>query len=301
MEEVWKHPTWTAIEVGWRWIYGALALGVLYHVAMQVLATATGGRDSASSLGIDNLTVTAPFDMAQRLANAGSLLLPVVEHALLLWGPLLLAGWVVASTLGRVFLLRRVEPELRPRISTLIALGLLRIAALAAICIAWFASLDWAGRIAVTDPIAAGAEPRLVFYCGLIVGSTLVLFVLWGLLSWIFALAPLLSILENRGVLASLRGTMQRRPRSRALISKLVEINLVMGIVKVSLLVLAMVFSACPLPFESIATGAFLLNWNIAVGLVYLVFSDLFHVVRLVSPLRLWQAYHPEAQISATP
>lgn len=58
------------------------------------------------------------------------------------------------------------------------------------------------------------------------------------------------------------------------------EINLVMGIVKVALLVLALVFSACPLPFESVESPAFLMWWWIGVGVLYLVASAYFHVVR---------------------
>jgi hypothetical protein len=75
---------------------------------------------------------------------------------------------------------------------------------------------------------------------------------------------------------------------------KLVEINLVMGIVKIALLVLAMVFSATPLPFESVATPQFLTIWWIFVGLLYLVASDFFHVARLMGYLHLWRAF--EAQ-----
>jgi hypothetical protein len=61
---------------------------------------------------------------------------------------------------------------------------------------------------------------------------------------------------------------------------QLVEINFVMGIVRVALLVLALVFSACPLPFESVATAEFLRNWWIGVGVWYLLASDYFKVVR---------------------
>ena len=54
-----------------------------------------------------------------------------------------------------------------------------------------------------------------------------------------------------------------------------------MGIVKVALLVLALVFSACPLPFESVeiadVSDAW---WWSGVGVLYLVASDYFHVVR---------------------
>jgi hypothetical protein len=71
----------------------------------------------------------------------------------------------------------------------------------------------------------------------------------------------------------------------------LIEINLVMGIVKVCLVVLALVFSACPLPFSSVETQEFLNWWWAGVGLFYVVFSDYFHVVRVAAYLRLWQAF----------
>ena len=73
--------------------------------------------------------------------------------------------------------------------------------------------------------------------------------------------------------------------------SKLVEINLVMGIVKIALMVLALVFSATPLPFESAATPEFLWCWWIGVAVLYFIASDFFHVARLVGYLRLWRAY----------
>jgi hypothetical protein len=62
---------------------------------------------------------------------------------------------------------------------------------------------------------------------------------------------------------------------------KLIEVNLVMGIVKVALIVLAMVFSACPLPFENVESQTFLTWWWIGVAVLYLVASDYFHVVRV--------------------
>ena len=69
--------------------------------------------------------------------------------------------------------------------------------------------------------------------------------------------------------------------------TQLIETNLVMGITKVALLVLAMVFSACPLPFASVETQEFLTCWWIGVGVWWLVASDYFHVVRNVETLRL--------------
>jgi hypothetical protein len=99
--------------------------------------------------------------------------------------------------------------------------------------------------------------------------------------------APLLAMLRNKWVGASLAGAL----RLGALRGKLAEINLVMGIVKIVLIVLALVFSSTPLPFESIATPEFLYTWWAGVGVLYLVASDFFHVARLVGYLMLWKAY----------
>ena len=163
----------------------------------------------------------------------------------------------------------------------------LRMVALAGSFAAWFECLQAAGRYAVNGPIAAGQEPNLVLYCAFAIVATLGMFTLWAVVSWALSVAPLLAMLRNLGARASLMAAFRLGP----LRSKLVEINLVMGIVKIALIVLAMVFSACPLPFESVATPGFMLRWYGVVTILYLVASDFFHVVRLVSYLELWRAY----------
>jgi len=97
-------------------------------------------------------------------------------------------------------------------------------------------------------------------------------------------------MLRGLGVGGSLAAAFRVGP----LKSKLVEINLVMGIVKIALIVLAMVFSASPLPFESVATPEFLLWWWVFVTGIYFVASDFFHVARQVAYLQLWRAYEME-------
>ena len=66
-----------------------------------------------------------------------------------------------------------------------------------------------------------------------------------------------------------------------------------MGIVKIALIVLALVFSACPLPFSTVETQEFLTWWWIGVGVWYLVASDYFHVVRAAAYVALWRGYEP--------
>ncbi len=130
----------------------------------------------------------------------------------------------------------------------------------------------------------AGSEGNLVLYCAIAIVATLGVFTVWAVASWGLSVAPLLAMRRDLGVGASLRAAFG----ADVLRSKLVEINLVMGIVKIALMVLAMVFSACPLPFESVATPEFMSHWYVVVAVLYFVASDFFHVVHLVSYLDLW-------------
>ncbi|GAC1356130.1 MAG: hypothetical protein NVSMB3_02100 [Acidobacteriaceae bacterium] len=113
------------------------------------------------------------------------------------------------------------------------------------------------------------------------------LFSAWAVVSWALSIAPLLAMLRDLGTVGSLRAAFRLGP----LKSKLVEVNLVMGIVKIALIVLAMVFSATPLPFESVTTPAFLRGWWMGVAVIYFLGSDYFHVARLVAYLELWRVY----------
>jgi hypothetical protein len=68
-----------------------------------------------------------------------------------------------------------------------------------------------------------------------------------------------------------------------------------LGIVKLALVVLAMVFSATPLPFSSVMVGTPLYLWWAAVTLWYFAASDFFQVARLVAFIRFWRIYNEAA------
>ena len=59
----------------------------------------------------------------------------------------------------------------------------------------------------------------------------------------------------------------------------------------ITTIVLALVFSSTPLPFESYTTTGFLEFWWAGVVLLYLLFSDYFHVVRTAVSLALCREY----------
>jgi hypothetical protein len=296
-------PALTGLEVLWRWAVGMPALWLIGSRVKTILAAHTQGTFAMSRLGLDHALLSDPvgaltadpMGAVGKLTAAVSLVLPDIVHAAVWIAPLLLLVWVAISSIGRTVVLRRVDARLVARPGTLMALQAIRIAALAAIFWIGWAAIQATARVAVTDPIAAGQEPNLVLYCALAIVSTLGLFTLWAVMSWVFSVAPLLAMLRGLGTGASLKAAFRLGP----LKAKLVEINLVMGIVKIALIVLAMVFSASPLPFESVATEGFLLWWWAGVTVLYFVGSDFFHVARLVAYLDLWRAFEAESAPSA--
>lgn len=279
----WRRPSLTMLEVLWRWAYGIPVLWLLYHYGKQVLA-----QVPMAQTGIQHFDLTNPMQSAEVVANAVLLWLPPVLDVAKWLVPVLLAGWAVASGLGRTLVLRAVDDTLHRKPFTLIALQLVRIFALATSFVLWFLGLQWASRVAITGPLLHGMEPNLVQYFAIAIVLSLGLFSLWAVVSWVFSAAPMLAALKGTGVVASLRGTLHLGQ----LKGKLIEINLVMGIVKIALIVLAMVFSATPLPFESVATPIFLHCWWAFITVLYLVATDFFHVARLAAYIELWRLWN---------
>ena len=281
----WRRPSLTALEVLWRWVFGVPAATLVAYQVLRVLR-----ETSVDVAALKRMSLLDPMAAAVALAQSASVLLPSALRVAKWLAPLLLVAWVVVSSFGRILVLRRVDVRLHPRPGTLMVLQAARMAALAGSFALWFVCLRAAAGIALNGPVAAGQAPDLVLFSALAIVATLGLFTLWAVVSWALSVAPLLAMLRNLGAVASLAAAFRLGP----LRSKLVEINLVMGIVKIALIVLALVFSACPLPFEDVATPQFMIWWYAGVTVIYLIASDLFHVVHLVAYLELWKAYDPE-------
>ena len=270
----WKRPSLLGWELFWRWGFGIPAAAILYYDGAKVLGSV--------ALDPNAVSLTDPLQAGQQLATTAAALTPMVVPVALWLGPLLAVSWAIASGLGRTAVLKRLDPALRPAPLALILLQLLRMAALIAVCLGWYSAIRWAAQATLY-----AATPNLVAYSAWVICLSLGIFVLWALLSWIFSISPLLAMLEGTGVFRSLA----RSLRLGALTGKLVEVNLALGIVRLALIVLAIVFSAIPLPFEADMTGTALTLWWIAVTLLYLVASDFFQVARLAAFVQFWRLY----------
>ena len=276
----WRRPWLTGLEVLWRWAYGVPALLLMGYQAERIVAAAR-----LDYTALREMTLLDPMRSAATLARAWLALTPAVWSVARWLVPLLAVAWVVVSSLGRTVVLRRIDARMRARPVTLMVLQAVRLLALGLSFAAWFGCLQMAARVAVTGPIERGEDPGLVLYFALAIASTLGMFTLWAVASWGFSVAPLLAMLRGTGAWPSLRAAF----RLGALRMKLVEINLLLGIVKIALIVLAMVLSASPLPFEAVASADFLRGWWMGVAVLYCVASDYFHVARLAGYLELWR------------
>ena len=279
-----QRPLLTLIEVAWRWCFGVPALLLVYRAVSRALAVVPWQATGIQNLSVSQLLID-PLTASTTLANFAAVVAPPLYQAVAWLAPLLLLAWAIVSGAGRTVLLRRMDATLHARPVTMMLLQVTRMLPLVAAFAAWWFGLRALAAGSILQPIAAGGEPQIMVYVGGAIVLTLTLFVLSAAVGWVFSIAPLLAMVNGTGAFGSLRDAL----RIRSIRGSLVEINMVLGIVKIALIVLAMVFSACPLPFQTVTTPEFLFWWNIAVGIWYFLASDFFHVARLAAYLRLWK------------
>jgi hypothetical protein len=286
----WQHPSLTAMEVVWRWLFGVPFLAVLWMQAQQVLA-----QIPPSSVGLDRLNLQNPWVSSVLLVDAAGQYRPAVVEVLRWLAPVAVVGWAILSGLGRSFVLWRMGSldegaSHRPasfsggKIPGVIAMQGIWAAALLGCLWLWSQGVSWAAATHITS----ATEPDLVGYLCWLIFLSLGLFVLWAMMSWTLAIAPLLYVLEGGSIFTALRRSFRL---GKTFSGKLAEVNLVMAIVKIALIVLAMVFSAAPLPFSDQFGPDFMHVLYVAIAVGFLVSNDYFHVVRLRSFVGFWRVY----------
>ena len=290
MARCWRRPSLLALELLWRWTLGIPALLLLLYEGQRIYHSVSNSGLLAPT-GIYQFSLQDSLVAAQILSAVADVLLPPLRAVAIWLLPLLAVAWAIASGFGRMAVLRRYDASLRRAPWMMVGIQLLRIFTLAGSFAVWLLSLHWVARSSL-----GGANPNLVGYFAQAIFLSLGLFTLWAISSWIFSAAPLIALLEKKSMLASL-GTAAWFGRSSlsGLRGKLVEINLVLGIVKLCLVVLAMVFSATLLPFQSELSPIIFYCWWIFISILYLVASDFFQVTRLVAFMDLWRAMRVEA------
>jgi hypothetical protein len=279
MGGVFRRPSLVAIELAWRWL-AALPILWLCSIQMQKLL-AVYPLDAS---GFNNIDSENPWVAAVQLANVWSYYAPHVLAVLRWLLPVVAAIWIVASGLGRNLVLMRMERGIRFRPLSIMVLQAGLLALLALTFYGWFRCLGWAAAA----HISSSGQPDLVGYSIWAIFLSLGFFSGWALVSWGLAIAPLLALLEKCSALAAVKRSLHLGVRFT---SKLAEINLVMGIAKIGLVVLAMVLSAAPLPFVGeLGNGALHAVW-VASLIFFFIADDFFQVVRLKAFVAFWRIF----------
>jgi len=279
MGDVFRCPSLVAIEAAWRWLFGIPFLLVCWQQAQQILAEYPVDSSAFASLDTQN-----PWVAAAQISSGLSFYEPHVFAALRWLLPAAAVFWIVISGVGRGLLLKRMDPDMRFRPFTMMGsqggwLGLLALAIWG-----WLRSMQW---VAATHINVTG-EPDLVGYFIWTIFLSLGFFTAFALSSWPFSIAPLLVQREKCSIASALRESLRL---GKPFTSKLIEINLVLGIVKLALIVVAMVFSAAPLPFsDELGQGAMHLVGAASI-LFYFVANDFFQVVRIKALLVFWETF----------
>jgi len=285
MSEVFRRPSLVAIEIGWRWLFGIPFLLVCWQQSQKILAAFPPESSGASLLDTQN-----PWVAAVQLCNIAAFYEPHVLVVLRWFLPAAAMVWMIVSGVGRNLLLKRMEPGVRFRPVAMTVLQGAWLALLGLTLWGWFACMQWTAATHIT----IGSEPNLVAYFIWAIFLSLGFFTVFAITSWVLTIAPILVLFEKRrhSVLSDLGQALRL---GKGFTSKLAEINLVLGIVKLALLVLTMVFSAAPLPFGD-QLGPSVLHGFVAASCVFfLVANDLFQVVRLKAFVEFWKIFRGQA------
>ena len=285
MGGVFRRPSLLAIEVTWRWLFGIPFLLVSWRQAQQILAAYPIDSSAFASLDTQNPWVAA----AQISSGISFYEQPVL--AVLLWLlPAAAMVWIVVSGLGRGLLLKRMDARMRFRPFTMMVLQGAWLSLFALAVWGWLRSMQWAAA----TKIAIAGEPDLVGYFIWAIFLSLGFFTAFALASWPLLVAPLLVQRENRSIVSALRESLSL---GKPFTGKLIEINLVLGIVKLALIVVAMVFSAAPLPFSDELGSDALHLISAASVAFYLLANDFFQVVRLKAFLAFRETFRQESAL----
>jgi hypothetical protein len=287
MSDVFRRPSLIAIEIAWRWLFGIPFLLVCLK-QIELIAAAF----PLDSSGVSSINTVNPWIGSVELAKVAAFYQPHVVAVLRWLLPVAAVAWIIVSGLGRNLLLRQMESDRTPRLAFRPA-AMFTLQAAWLVCVLstfwlWIRAMQWVAAVHITAP----SEPDLVGYFIWAIFLSLGFFTAFALVSWVVTIAPLLVLLERRSALSALATSLRL---GKPFMSKLAEINLVLGIVKLALLVVAMVLSAAPVPFaDELGPGALQFAVVLSTGF-FLVADDFFQAVRLRAFIEFWQVFRGNA------
>lgn len=281
-------PALALAEIAWRWTFGV----AVWIAVVLMVRTIMAGVD-VSPVEAAFARTSDAFLIADAIARILVQVLPRFIHALAVAVPLLALVWIAAATLGRAATLRAMDRSARsavfqpavPPTPSRIFLALTLVNAIRAFFTiaafaAFFGTVFFVSADASPDPRSVAA-PLLV-----LAWMLLALFVglLWGVVNWFLALAPIFCVRDNAGAWRAISdsiGFYRRRSREYLAIAS------AYGLFRGAALAVAILAGLVVVAVGSVRTNVVL---SIVIALVYFAIADFLYIARMASYVALAEA-----------
>jgi len=270
-----KNPKLVLLEVAWRWSFGLLALLLLWWAIVSVLHRVTISDADWAALRSLNL-----HDTPQTLAK---IVILFWEDFLLMLAALLSAlalalAWMITATWGRAATLYILTK--RSNTPAVAGLNLLRVLLFVVTLLAAVFAVEGAVWLA-TPSSADQAELNWALYLLIVLIALPLIMIAWGMLNWVFSLAPLFAVREQKGTFASLAAAFRSLRCNRKIYWSVSGVyGLYLGAALVTLTVTGLVLLA-------LSQSKIVLGLLLALLLLYFAFADLLYVARLAAYLQI--------------
>jgi hypothetical protein len=202
LRAILRKPSLMAIEILWRFSFGACALLLagtwilrfltgLHPTEADVAALTGGNRDFAALALLHILQGTGPS----------------IARAMIILIPALSLFWMLFATWGRVATLRNLFPAHSGAPVTnffpILGLKFLRVLCLLLMVVAVFTALLGASYLSISISSQPG-QPNLLIYFLIVLVTLPVIVGSWLAINWMLSIAPIFSVLGNLGTFSSI-------------------------------------------------------------------------------------------------
>lgn len=274
-------PAVIAGEIAWRWIFGISALALAFFAAIRLEHAIVIYPEEHEILGSRSpiLITQAILEIAHRARS-------ITAHLGIIVIPAILLLWIVAATVGRGYILARLNsPNLTgPHWPALLTLNLLRVATVALLVPTYYCC-SFATTLVVKPYEPNYALAILTFLCLFAIALAI-----WSLLQWILSIACIYAGRQGFGAAASLNATLRLLRRNHRELFSISAQN------SSARTLLALIFTLLALPTLAISSfpQAFWIV-EIVLFLVYCAVSDVLLLARLAAYVEVTDRAHQNA------
>lgn len=281
-----RNPSLLAIEVAWRWIFGAVALALLAFALVRLQHAVIINPEEEAQLHS-----MSPELIGQALVLIAYRAIPIALRLAALIVPALLVLWTVAASVGRAAIMTSLIGQDRAHMRWSAFIGVHALRALSVLGL-------FGGYLAASFGAALFANPENPNYL-LSALVFLVMFAitvaLWMWVHWVLSIAAIYPVKDDASLLVSITSAFQlvrRRP------GKLAGVATGNGTARSLVALVFTFFGLLPLPLYSAAPGL-LTVIEIIIALAYCVVSDWFLLARMVGYMEV--ALEADTATSANP